>query len=314
LNIGISFLNPCPFTKYLPFLAVVSAVLTFRFKTLGLSSSYIAFFLFILIFFSDLPCEGQLWQMSLLFILALNIFILLLSIEEAEACLKEMGSQTQEMKRLSHRVEIEYQLAKKTAEEKEEELKEEIERLKQEAELRRIEKASDLKQLELVQSEIELLTSQKEGFIEDSRKARMAAVHQLQQFKESEAILKRDLIASQETILALQQRPPVVQNVSVEDTDTDLKKALAVAEGVSTQLRSQFEEKSQILSQTRKELFQTQGKLIALEKELAFSKLDPDREEVGSLEKEVAALTLEMDALEGEINQLEELVSRILFQ
>jgi hypothetical protein len=324
LSIGVSYLCPCIFTKYLPFLAMGAAYVTIRFKTFGLVGSYFVLSLFFLIFFSHLPNGERLWQMGLLGTLSLSLFILLLSVEEREASLEEIDNQTKELQSLLQKAESAYLFAKKTAEEKEREFQEEIERLKRESELRRIERGQDFKRFGLIESEIEMLTSQKEEFIEDARRAKERAAELVQRFEEQkktyEAIqsqLKQELMVSQQALLALQHipvAPALPASLISEEEISELKKRAHQAEGACKQLRSQFEEKALILSQTRQELFQTQSKLMVIEKESALAKLDPNREEVVALEKEITALTREVEGLEKEIIQLEELVFHILSQ
>lgn len=372
LTVGVSFLNFCVFTKYIPFLALISAILTLRFRTVGLSVGYMLLFLFTLFYYSSLPREILLWQMGVVFGLSLSIYILLLSIEETEACLEESRIKLRELMALSTQTQSECSQIKKTAEEKEKEFREEIEKLKEEASLRRIDYSQLLREFELIQSEIQMLTSQKEEFIEEARKSRTLSVNSLKQleesrtltaryleqleeqqalsgsylgqleesrslsanyikqleekenaFKESSEQLKKALIVCQESLLQLQQAPPP-QVVCPEEINNlkkeahELKKALAQAEGRHTQLRAQFEEKSATLDKTRKDLFEIESKLLALQHDNALAVMEPFKEvSEGSIrerEAEMSRLVQEVERLEKEISSLEELVSHILSQ
>lgn len=95
-----------------------------------------------------------------------------------------------------------------------------------------------------------------------------------------------------------------------------LKREKARIEGLYTQLREQFEEKSGVLSQTRKELFQLQGKLLAYERDNLLqssdSKMDVNYLEYGSFLSELLTLDKDRRRLEEEIILMEELISQIL--
>lgn len=88
-----------------------------------------------------------------------------------------------------------------------------------------------------------------------------------------------------------------------------LRTALAHAEGLYGQLRAQFQEKSHILAQTRKELFHAQTKLMTLDLEEKYSQIDPERSALAALEKDSALLCVELEQLEEEVALLEALYS-----
>ncbi|MBI3901064.1 MAG: hypothetical protein HY324_02810, partial [Chlamydiia bacterium] len=139
-TVGVGMLSPSPLTRYVPFIALFQFVLTLGFRTWGLALSYSLLAMVLFLGAPSLSRDVLLWQMGLFFALALNSYILLLSLEE-EASL-EKPSEPDEVSLLR---------LKKSYEENVKELNEEIERLKEEAELRRIEKQ---KALESVQQEI----------------------------------------------------------------------------------------------------------------------------------------------------------------
>lgn len=202
-TLGISFLNFCPFTLYLPFFALISAAITIRYRTIGLSGSYAALAFFVFFFFKELPEETLLWQMGIIFTLALTIFILLLSVEETEACLEKQVAGSTELTDKCLKAEANLAHLQRTAEERERELQEEIGKLKEEAELRRIERAGLLKQSELIHSEILWLTSQKEAFITEAREARGAASlcqKNLEEEKQARALHEEAAVSYQQNL------------------------------------------------------------------------------------------------------------------
>lgn len=73
------------------------------------------------------------------------------------------------------------------------------------------------------------------------------------------------------------------------------------------QLREQFEEKSLVLDQTRRRLFETEGFLLALKKERGLELLSQN-EEQQALFQHIAELLEQNETLEKEIKELESLI------
>ncbi|MCH9625183.1 MAG: hypothetical protein S4CHLAM123_03530 [Chlamydiales bacterium] len=367
LTVGVSFLSPSVFTLPLPFLALVTAGGCVCFRTRGLIGSYIAISLFVLLFYQDLSLDDKLWQFGIIFSLGLTLFITLLSVEEIDHCFEQMNQVSNDNLAHLRQTELDFQNAQQAWEQKLQELEEEIERLKTEAELRRIEKHESQQQFTLIQSEIELLTSQKNTLLEEARALRVnseshvidfdteeriqALEKQLEQkFNESQVLseelvqrsasledaqanslqlelklaqaleetkqhqanldtLQQKLNESQERVLFLQQNQESIA------PDEVLQKECNRARGLYSQLRIQFEEKSEILSQTRKELFASQERLEILAVQARLDQLEPNRQqEMPFLEQELESLREELQRVEGEVIDLEGLVSHVLLR
>lgn len=442
LSVGLSFLQQGPFTKYLPFFAVGSTAVILRFRTYGLWASYFFLALCGLFFFPVLPFDTRLWQMGIIFTQALTLFILLLSVEECEAILKKGSQKADKLSNSVSLLEMQLSALATEKEEREDEFEKEIEKLKAEGELRKIDRAQALKQFSLIETELLHLIAQKDEFIEEVRCARKLAyenalaleqersrceeyklyieqleeelkiksalnlqnedaqkqieeghktlqrvqeelqlgqenyqklLHQLSESKnyvqqlEEELILAEDqkkhfeknlidgqvdlaqtkqqleflaqesaalkekiaqsqafLITSQESCIALQQKN---KNSLVEEKkDVELvvseenrlepqidNQMIVRMQGEYRQLRSQFDQKSAVLNKTRRELFQTQNQLLALENDEKV-RLEPFGYERSVYEKEILRLLEEIEKQEQEISNLEELVSRVLSQ
>ena len=138
--------------------------------------------------------------------------------------------------------------------------------------------------------------------------------------EETNRLLHEEVISAQEAILLLQQKPPAIIETFVENASVDvdleqiqqLQKALNKAHGLHAQLQSQFQDKAEILSHTRRELFVSQGKLEVIEKEALNVSLIPDREEALVLERGLNALMAEIAVLEDEISRLESLITTLI--
>jgi hypothetical protein len=87
-------------------------------------------------------------------------------------------------------------------------------------------------------------------------------------------------------------------------------------EGLYLQLRQQFTEKSNVLLQTRRELFETQEKLLVFQKEREEAKIDDDKEINESLHRLITAAESEIALVEHqhalEINRLHEVIESLL--
>jgi len=108
----------------------------------------------------------------------------------------------------------------------------------------------------------------------------------------------------QEQILSFLSRKKMQEPSDISQTTTQSDK-------LYKQLRLQFEEKSRMLNETRKELFQTQTKLLAHEKEKVEEELNA-KGDVRSFEAEISLLISKTAELEEEVTALEELISHIL--
>ena len=104
------------------------------------------------------------------------------------------------------------------------------------------------------------------------------------------------------------------QNEVVEAVIDD--RELRRIEGLYQQLRQQFADKSEVLSTTRKELFVTQEKLSALQKEMEEAKVYEDSETAESLQKLIAAAESELALSEQqhttEISRLHEVIDSLM--
>lgn len=485
--VGVSFLCASPFSFYLPFLVLSGGVLCLRWRTAGLCGSYLALALLLFTYYGEIPFEERLWQMGIIFALAVNFFIVLLSAEEIETLIGQTAEAGKTKTKELTQALLQLHQVSQEKEDLQKSLEEEIRRLKEQAEQRRIEMREESKRMELVQSEIELLTSQKTHFVEEAKKAReiieqdrhtqkiiqdadvkilalegrllelsetldkersskerlaekISHTEELQEqvlaltedlnraqaFKEENAALRNQIedlaehlrqaeeLKAQVPILsaqldefklfkeentalrnqidvlseklnlaqsekeaelaalseelsraqgdseekrALQARIAALtenlndaeairsQNTALKAQVEDLAESLKRAEagtkdtllfaqerimslqvspvikvdekkikqldGLYKQLRSQFEEKARVLSQTRKDLFHTEGKLMALEHEKALALVDPDQDEACYFEGEIDRMSQEIASLEEEVFALEELISQV---
>lgn len=163
-------------------------------------------------------------------------------------------------------------------------LQAELERLKQEAEQRRLEYDMQSQQMQLVSSEIEMLMGQKEQILRAAQQS-----YQVQQ--------------------CIQESPQIADN----EREMELRRDLARAEGLYRQLRMQFEEKSLVLDQTRRQLFRVEGECEQLHLERAEEACNaPEHPEMQLMMQELAQLECEIDERADEITALEALISTLL--
>jgi hypothetical protein len=341
LNTAVGGLNLALCLPFFPFLVLTTVLFTLRFKTAGLSLSYLIIATCILWWIPQIPLEQRLWPMGVLFNVALTLYILLLAGEEVDHCFEKVEAPPIEDKNAQHQLET-LRLMHEATEQKKQELEEEIKILKEEAELRRIEKIREQNTYERIQAEIELLRSQKEEFIQATSRAAAAALAADQKAKEIElkklhSVHERDaeearlkeahrqlqeaLEITKQEIMQLQQKPPIVIEKIVEvpvsspDAEQKIKELtqeVAQAQGLYTQLRAQFQEKGATLTQTRRTLFATQEQLELVAQEKAEASLAPRREGEQALEGEINKLFITLVYLEEEIACLETLVTAFM--
>lgn len=117
--------------------------------------------------------------------------------------------------------------------------------------------------------------------------------------------LKRSRAEVEHLKIQLSQSPSE-QSVKVS---AEFKAALAQAQGNYKQLRVQFDEKAQTLSETRQELFRVETQLLANEHVQEISKGEAPSEELVFVSEVLAYYESELRALEQEIIDLEMLVT-----
>lgn len=161
-------------------------------------------------------------------------------------------------------------------------------------------------------SQLKEEAQQKESSFE---KEKEALQKELEKWK-SEAEQRRIEKAQDERLLTLlqgemenytAQKDAIIEDAQKRAPDYEIwQKKIAALQGQYTQLRVQFDSKNEVLSQTRKELFQAQGELIALQKEteqeVAF--------EIEGLLQYIRDLVMDFKSLENEIEVLEKLLSK----
>lgn len=291
-SFGLSALKPFFFTPYLPFLSILAAGACVRFKKVGWVASLVAFTFLIIWSFNRFTQEERMWQLGLLATIYLDLLILTLMAEELSHFVSKFKQDLSLQKQEAQSEKLAFEETSQAWEQQRLALEKELEKLKSEAELRKIEKRSLEEQLELVQSEITLLTSQKEAVLEEARALRVQQPQPL------------NLVLPVEESSALAQ----------EEEIQCLRQGIARAEGLYGQLRAQFAEKSEVLSETRKALFHAEERLAAKEKELADERFAPPSHLEKEYEAYLAQSSTQLEELEAEIKHLEELVSRSLNQ
>lgn len=304
IDVGISFSHSCSLTKYFPFIALGIASSIFCFKIRGLIGSYLFLALFLLVFFPHLSGEDYFWQIGIVLSIALSAFIQLFAFDEARSCFEDMESEVSRYFALSRQSESDLLQMTKRAEEREKELEDEIRRLKEEAEQRRIEKIQDLERFECIESEINMLTACKNEFIAETREARSAAASYMQRYEDQKVFFQEELRLAQERPAELQKELTKVEEtcaqmrvgllqtheksksleaekrvfeergiihqgelLHAQQHSTELQNALTQAEGVYAQLEQQYLAKSDILSKMSEELFQALETLKEVEAE-----------------------------------------------
>ena len=330
LTVGVSCLAYNEYSLRLPFIMAAGSLLVLKWRVKGLLLSSIANVLFAYFLFTRLTQENFVWNLGILISFTLCNLILLLSSDEICGIVSsiENNSRDKEVELTQVRMQQEEQNIK--ADEERKALEKEIQKLKEEAEQRIIEMQKNDQHLQFVQSEIELLTKQKSYFVEEAKKANNVSLQtalkeevMVMQLKILKAQSKELLAKPVHDVLKVQELKgeqeilPIQDAVKVQDFKVEQEILLPQDEGklrqvqgLYQQLQVQFEEKKQQLSQTRKELFQAQGKLLVNEKTKSLS--EGHQEDRRFYEQLIDELTEYVDNLEKEVVNLEELITHLM--
>ncbi|MDR3624853.1 MAG: hypothetical protein P4L16_06930 [Chlamydiales bacterium] len=128
-------------------------------------------------------------------------------------------------------------------------------------------------------------------------------------------LIAKDLESCMNEIALLKSERVIDVAIPSKEEDIELLyaeiKALKEKDAMYKQLRVQFEEKSQVLSQTRVELFELEGKYLALQKEVQEG-LFSDDSYLKRLVKLIHIQEKEKTSLEREVNTLQEIISELM--
>lgn len=359
LFLGLAFLKPNPLAAYIPLLGLLGLGALLFLRQNALAVAYALLALFIALFFPYLWREKALWELSICYSLALQFYTASLVIEEL---------------RLFFATPENPPFALEEREDEKKQLQEEISWLKEEAELRLVEKAALQTQLDQLLQEFKLAQNLLEGELNQKREelrkveemhslsalelqsqknrsdlAYKAKEDELRKIEEKSALLalelqnqknrsdlaykaKEDELSkikescsqlAEELQLQKNLREEIAKTLKVEKARfeeelTALKEKscetkgaeqkIAQVQGLYSQLKSQFEEKSKILSTTRRELFQLEGKLLAFERESLLKEMGEEDPSEKLLLEELKVELLENKMLAEDVQQLEELL------
>lgn len=336
----VSYQIPFTYKSLLSCVAVGGIILTYKVRVKGLIITYALLTLLTLYTFPTMLREGCLSFLAIIFSFALETFIALLAIEEGEESFLALrkGNENQlEEHRLLHE---ELQKEKESQSYRIEALEGELEKFKEEAKLRKIEKSSLEKRLNLTLTEIEIHEEQKAALLDEVFAARQdghssfrsskAELERVLEIKETEIAslksqLEEEIEAKENALLSLkaqiEEKNQIEESLKasppadpIPETNGELMRVL----GLHKQLRQQFEEKTRILSEAREQLFKLETKLLSheKEKELAQNGMTGEiilsGEELRNLEEILHFKEAQNRELEIEVNHLEELISHIL--
>jgi hypothetical protein len=208
--------------------------------------------------------------------------------------IENLGVQKEELKQQNHRVQKNQEEAEKAAESS----KQQLESLK--GEFARTTRLAEhhLEEVKQLKTENQTLHEEREG----AKKQLTLLLNELEQGKQE---LSR--------VLQLYQQQIEAASSTAQQVDLPaLQQALARAEGLYFQLRSQFNEKTAVLAETRKALFKLEGEYELQERERANDLIEMSEEALSQLAPQIGELLHVIQMMEREITDLEGLVSRIL--
>lgn len=237
LTLQLAWQHSSAFTTFLPLISCLGIFFSIVYRTKGLIIAYSLLTLLVLYFYQSLLPEENLWQMGLIFSLAVDFFIALLLIEWTDEERMHIEKKNEEQEKKLVDINEHFLQEEKKYQDYIDSLKESMQNLMQEAEQRRIDR---VREQALLREEIKIITSQKNLLHEEIDKMKLA------------------LEESRAQIDAMAASPSKTEVIIMPDKSIERE---------YKQIRKQFEEKSHILNQTRQELFATQTELLGLQRQ-----------------------------------------------
>lgn len=272
LTLGLGFLRPTALTHFLPLFAFLGLILCWRYKALGFVLTLFSSSLLFLFSYGSIEQSERLWQIGFQAALSIAFAIAFLSSQEEE-----------------ERVSLEKSLQEKTLDQ--------VRHLNEEVD----------QQHDAWEKEKALLEADLEKWKEEARQRKIERQNDGQRI----ALLEQTFLQEKQTLLVeLEETKKQVQQLQTFPEGAEKSPELVMRQ--YHQLKIQFEEKSKILNETRKNLFVAEEKLMAFQKEMEESAIDYDLSEIKKLQDEIEILVKENEELESEVSSLEGLISHIL--
>lgn len=268
----------------------------------GAKAIYCAFIPYSVLFFlacSDLLFVETLWLFGSFCSIILAQLITILAFQESVAVVSSMQSNNSEAEQQLISLEEKIKASEDNVQKELGLLAIELEKWKDEAELRLVERNKTNELLDLASQEIHFLSGNKEKLINDAVTARKQAFEALQ--------LNEDL---KQKLLAV--AAPAIPIDTINDADISIPNN--PIESLYKQLRVQFEEKCQVLNEARVALFNTEGKLHIAETIKEQEQIVANYDDCDSLQVIIADLTLENESLQKEIEELEKIIDSTIIQ
>ncbi len=267
--------------------ALLGYLCTWLWKVRGFFFSLIA--LAALLVFGKLPAQEQFWTALLATSLAFSWLLLLLGIQEIESVFTFKGTALQ------------------AAEEMAQSASRELDELRRLLSAEHLEMDAKMKRMNVQLEEVQSIrvSEAKEKASWHEKYLQLSA--EIANYQRKERAFQQALEDAQAALLKLKyaEKPPQSSIIPMEEEADPLH-----VEKQHALLREQFEEKSAVLHQTRKESFQLESQLLTLRKEQVERSLEPSSE-TSALIAQLQKLELEREHLEQEIAALHLLVAEL---
>lgn len=302
LTVAVAFIKPSPFGLFLAFFLPAASLVCVKYRTYGLLLAYSILTLFVLLNLA-MPQQERLWQMSIIFIAALDLFIVLLTAEEVEEIFVKWQGKNQSAQQELEKMQVKFSEQIKNGEQLQKEFDEAIEKLKEEARQRVIDREKDEKRFALVQSEIEMLHEQKENLVNEAFEARALAFESTRLAEE----LKKE-IESEKNEKAQLEKLLSEKNIQANNSEN-----IAVYEQRIEVLQQEIEDLSISLQNGSKDNASLRQAFASLMQEADVLKENEDSlvREINELSEKLKMESSARACSENEIARLEKVVSEI---
>lgn len=284
----------------IPIIGLIGIPLCWRWKMTGLTASLLMLFMGLAVVYGRLPIEDRFWEVGMAMAFALGFVITTLSLEEAETIVDTI--QVESHSRLQNLWRLDERLRQSRANWEEEYYK--------------------------VVDELQAQTregGEKEARINSYEKMMGLARRDLDQAQAQQEKLAGKLQEKQEELRNLSEGQPEDEKLRhrIRELKDELKvtrsqdphwSELQRTRGMCQQLRGQFEEKSQVLDQTRQKLFQAREQYLVLQKEMEEQQLQEQHmQEIPNERPDPSHQNTHQDT-QAEVQILQELVTELTNQ
>lgn len=301
--------------SHLPVIACVGLAICWRWKQVGLLGCLICLILISGYLLTVVEIEERFWLLGMSMAIALGLIVTTLSLEEATALVASLRVESNSRLENLWRVDEKLKAAQRHWHSERTGLMEQVSQLSSQLQEKELLVERWQKVVSLVRQDLDATHSSQEALLEELYQARCQLKEQTPVQSKEPSPRERQLVAKlnqarcEKYQLTLDLHALDIATPKPERTAHELTiwRRLRHSQSALRQLREQFEEKSELLDATRRQLFHAQEELLA--KEEGSQAMIPLKEVESLLDRH---LQPDSEDLQAEVEELQELVDSLL--